>query len=143
MATVRRTIRRPRSAVFEALITPETYPHWLVGAKEIRAVDDGWPAPGTKFHHKVGIVGPLTIADNTKVLEIDEPRRLVLEVRARPLGRGKSTFTLTETAAGESTDVELDEVPIGLMAPTEPVAAPLLVHRNTVSLRNLARYLGG
>jgi len=143
MATVRRTISRPRAAVFEALITPETYPHWLVGAKEIRSVDDGWPAPGSKFHHRVGLGGPLTVADNTKVLEIDEPSRLVLEVRARPLGRGKSTFVLTEKDDGGSTEVELDEVPIGLMAPTEPVAAPLIIHRNTVSLRKLAQYLGG
>ena len=53
MTEVRRTIPHPRHRVFATLVTPETYPMWLVGAKHIRAVDDGWPAVGTKFHHRV------------------------------------------------------------------------------------------
>ena len=143
MATVSRTIKVPLSDVFDALRTPETYPHWLVGCRAIRDVDDDWPAVGSAFHHRVGLVGPLTIADLSKVLEIDEPRRLSLEVRTRPLGRARARFTLTEEQSGASpaTRVELDEVPIGLIAPTRPLVDPLIAKRNRASLANLAAYL--
>ena len=142
MAIVRRTIPCPIDDVFAALIDPETYPHWLVGARDIRAVDDSWPAAGAAFHHRVGLVGPLTLADLTKVLEIEEPRRLSLEVRARPLGRGRATFTLDATEAdGTGTVVELDEVPIGLLAPTRPLVDPLTTVRNRKSLAHLADFL--
>ncbi len=36
MATVHRTIARPVDAVFTALTAPETYPHWMVGCRDIR-----------------------------------------------------------------------------------------------------------
>jgi uncharacterized protein YndB with AHSA1/START domain len=142
MAIVLHTIPCPIDDVFAALADPETYPHWLVGARDIRSVDDDWPAPGTAFHHRVGLVGPLTVADLTKVIDIDEPHRLSLEVRARPLGRGRATFTLETTGAdGAATDVELDEVPIGRLAPTRPLVDPLTVLRNRKSLTQLADYL--
>jgi uncharacterized protein YndB with AHSA1/START domain len=143
MATVRHTIPLPIDQVFAALVDPETYPHWLVGARDIRAVDDGWPAPGTAFHHRVGLVGPLTVADLTKVIDIDEPRRLGLEVRARPFGRGRATFTLhDERATGvTATVVEIDEAPIGLLAATTPLVDPLTALRNRRSLRQLADFL--
>src|SRR4051794_13070362 len=113
MTTVRRTMPFARDEVFRALVTPETYPHWLVGAQAIRSVDDGWPAVGTAFHHRVGLAGPVTIADLSRVLAIEEPSLLALEVRARPFGRGRATFRLEErpTAGRPSTQVELDEVP--------------------------------
>ena len=46
MATVERTMGIDRTTVWEALLEPETYPHWLVGAQDIRAVDAAWPARG-------------------------------------------------------------------------------------------------
>jgi uncharacterized protein YndB with AHSA1/START domain len=143
MAIVRRTLPCPIDEVFAALIDPETYPHWLVGARDIRAVDDDWPAPGTAFHHRVGLAGPLTVADLTKVIDIEKPHRLSLEVRARPLGRGRATFTLHATtgANGTETVVELNEVPIGRLAPTRPLVDPLTVMRNRKSLAQLADYL--
>jgi uncharacterized protein YndB with AHSA1/START domain len=142
MATVRRIIPCPIDEVFAALIDPETYPHWLVGARDIRAVDDGWPAPGTAFHHRVGLVGPLKVADLTKVIDIEAPSRLSLEVRARPLGRGRATFTLDAAGAdGTGTVVELDEVPIGLLGPTRPLVDPLTAIRNRKSLAQLADLL--
>lgn len=127
--------------MFVALTTPETYPSWLIGCKDIRAVDDGWPAVGTRFHHRVGVIGPLTVADSTKVLDIDEGRRLVLEVRARPLGRGMVTFTLRPD--GDGTELELDERPLGLLQPLAPALAPLTVARNKRSLDNLGKVVEG
>lgn len=143
MAVVRHSIARPIDVVYEALTTPSTYPHWLVGCVEIRSVDDGWPAVGTAFHHRVGLAGPITVADLSKVLDVDEGRLLSLEVRARPFGRARATFTLTEQvgADGPATEVKLDEVPIGLLAPTRPLADPIITHRNERSLANLADYL--
>jgi uncharacterized protein YndB with AHSA1/START domain len=142
MAIVRQTIHRPIDEVFAALVDPETYPHWLVGARDIRDVDDDWPAPGTVFHHRVGLVGPLKVADLTKVIDIEDRRRLSLEVRARPLGRGQATFTLDTTGAnGSETVVELDEIPIGLLAPTRPLLDPLTTARNRRSLTQLDDYL--
>jgi uncharacterized protein YndB with AHSA1/START domain len=136
MAVVHQHVSAPPARVFDALCDPRTYPEWLVGAKEIRGIDAGWPAPGSRFHHRVGLFGPLTVADTTKVLEIDEPRLLVLEVRARPLGRGSVRFELHET--GEGTDLELDEQPIGALARLRALLDPMLVGRNTTSLHKLA-----
>jgi uncharacterized protein YndB with AHSA1/START domain len=126
--------------VFAALVEPRTYPRWLVGCKEIREVDDGWPRPGTRFHHRVGLIGPLTVDDSTKLLEIEE-RQLVMEVRARPLGRGQVTFTLR--ADGTGTELTLEEHPIGLLAPLRPLLDPPTAARNTSSLDNLAALVEG
>lgn len=140
MARSVREIPAPVGVVFDVLLDPETYPDWLVGAQEIRAVDDNWPEVGSRFHHKVGLGGPVTVSDSTKVLEIDVPERLVLEVRARPLGRGKATFTLSpngpEPAPG--CRIQIDEEPIGTLAPLHPALAPFIRARNDRSLEQLA-----
>jgi uncharacterized protein YndB with AHSA1/START domain len=140
MAVVRKQIDRPRDLVFTALLTPETFPLWLLGCRAIRRVDDGWPEPGTAFHHRVGLIGPLTVEDNTKVLDVRPPERLVLEVRARPFGRGRVSFVLSALAP-EVTLVEMDEVPIGGVGVLRPVLDPLVTHRNRRSLDDLAVYL--
>ncbi len=141
MAVVTHPIALPVHAVYAALTTPQTYPHWLVGCRDIRSVDPEWPVPGSKFHHRVGLVGPVTVADSTEVLERADDTVLSLEVRARPFGRGRATFTLTAGVDADTTVVELDEVPIGLLAPTKPLADPLISRRNERSLANLAAYL--
>lgn len=144
MVSVHRTIPKPIGSVFEVLADPRTYPHWLIGARDIRSVETNWPEPGSRFHHRVGLIGPLKVADSTKVLDIDEPRMLSLEVRARPVGRGRATFNLRETTAdgGEpATDLEIDEVPLGKLAPLSPVLAPVTAARNRRSLDLLADYL--
>jgi uncharacterized protein YndB with AHSA1/START domain len=125
--------------VFDVLVDPRTYPDWLVGAKDIRAVDDGWPDVGSRFHHRVGLGGPVTVADSTKVLAISRPERLELEVRARPLGRGRARFTLQPHALhGRSgCRVQLDEEPLGPLGPLRPLMAPFIKARNDKSLAQL------
>lgn len=140
MAVTQKSMPHPREVVFAALTTPETYPQWLLGCQDIRAVDEGWPAPDTRFHHRVGLIGPLTVADSTKVMEVDDPGLLVLEVRARPLGRGLVTFTLRATSDG-GTLVTIDEVPLGLLAPLRPLMDPVTARRNETSLADLADFL--
>lgn len=117
------------------LADPETYPDWLVGAHEIRSVDDDFPAPGSDFHHEVGAGGPVTVPDRTTSLEAEPARSLVLLVRARPLFEGVVRFELRPAADG--TTVRMDETPLGVLRWLSPVLAPLLRARNARSLDRL------
>ncbi len=144
MVSVSRTIPKTRDVVFAVLTDPETYPHWLIGARDIRSVDDRWPEVGSRFHHRVGLVGPLKVADTSEVLDIEPGRRLSLEVRARPFGRGRATFELADDvdeSGSTATKLELDEVPLGMLTALTPVLAPLTAARNKRSLDLLADYL--
>lgn len=79
--------------VFEVLLDPYSYPRWVVGAQRIRSVDPEWPAPGSKFHHSVG-VGPARLSDSSKLVDLDPPHRLRLEVRFRPIGVADVVFAV-------------------------------------------------
>lgn len=125
--------------VFAVLTDADDYPRWVVGASDIRDVDTGWPAAGTAFHHRVG-VGPFTLADETTVVEIQRPRRLVLQAKARPAGTARITLEL-EPVGSSGTMVTLLEDPGDLL--TRLVFTPL-THlavrlRNAESLRRLKR----
>jgi uncharacterized protein YndB with AHSA1/START domain len=139
MATVAHHLSASPADVYAALIDPRTYPEWLVGAKEIRAVDESWPEIGSRFYHRVGLFGPLTIADSTESLGTEPERRLSLEARARPAGRARVDFDLAESGAG--TVVTMHEHPLGLLAPAGPLLDPVTALRNQKSLRQLERYL--
>lgn len=120
---VTRWALRTIEQVYDALSDPETYPTWLVGCREIRSVDDDWPAEGAHFHHRVGLVGPLTVNDSTKALIAARPSHLALEVRFRPIGRGRVDFWLTDDPDPQGlvrTRIDMDEVPIGLLSAAAP-----------------------
>jgi uncharacterized protein YndB with AHSA1/START domain len=85
--------------VFDLLADGHSYAEWVVGAKEIRAADPGFPEPGTRFHHSIG-VGPLTIKDSTRVVELERPSRLVLEAHLGLLGGMLITLDLRERGGG-------------------------------------------
>jgi uncharacterized protein YndB with AHSA1/START domain len=140
MATIDRLIDAPADEVWRALTTPETYPFWLVGCQAIRDVDEHWPQPGSAFHHRVGLAGPLTIADRTAVVEVLPGERLVLDARARPAGRARVTFTL-DGQDGDRTRLVFDEVPVGPLALAGPLLDPLTVQRNRRSLDQLDAFL--
>jgi uncharacterized protein YndB with AHSA1/START domain len=136
--TNRRLIPVPHQVVWDVLADPFAYAGWVVGSKAIRDADDGFPAPGTKFHHSVG-VGPLTVCDHTEVEAADPPRYLRLRAKARPIGT--ATVELELTPADGGTVVRMSERPDGLYA---PLALNPLVHvatklRNAESLRRLER----
>ena len=143
MTEVSRHALVPIGDVFAALTDPYTYPQWLVGCRKIRGVDDGWPEAGTSFHHRVGLVGPLTLADRTKVIEVEPCRHLALEVMARPFIRARVDFVLSagRTASGVGTRISLSEVPIGIYAPLRGVLAAPTAARNRVSLNALVAFL--
>ena len=94
--------------VFAVLADGHRYADWVVGAKRVRAVDDTWPEPGSRFHHEVG-VGPLTLKDSSELLSMDPPRQVVLEVRAWPAGKARVTITVSPGQGGGS-EVLMEEV---------------------------------
>jgi len=108
MATVARTVDASPEKVFEVLSDGWLYGLWVVGASQIRDVDAAWPAVGSCIHHSIG-VWPLVLSDETEVVEIDQPRRLVLSTKARPLGVAKVTIDVQ--LAGDRTAITMDEVP--------------------------------
>ncbi len=140
MATVETPIDRPADEVMDVLLDPTTYPSWLVGCQGIRGIDPEWPAPGARFHHRFGIVGPLTVDDYSRVLAVQPRRCLRLEVRARPAGRGEATFTV-EPVSPSSCRVELHEVPIGVLTPARPLLDPPTILRNRKSLARLRAFV--
>lgn len=123
--------------VYAVLSTARFYPEWVVGAKDFRGADAAFPAPGTKFHHSVG-VGPLTLKDNTEVLELEPRRRIVLQARTRPLGTARVEITLHP--AGGGTRIVLAEGPGDAFSRLvfNPVADLLLKGRNVEALRRLS-----
>src|ERR671933_2013316 len=89
----------PPEVVWGLLAEPPSYEEWVVGNKEIRRHDPRWPAPGTEFHHTVGL-GPLAVKDKTVALAADTGRRLVMNVRVLPVGHGVVTFEVEPDGAG-------------------------------------------
>lgn len=137
MSFTAREIDAPPSDVFAVLADPETYPEWLIGASEIRDVDNNWPSPGSKFHHMVG-VKPFVIPDSTEVIDVEPDRRLKLRVRSRPLLVAEATFELV--GDDERCVVTLTEEPAfrPLGDVIRPITDPLIHVRNHRSLRRLA-----
>ena len=123
--------------VFDVLLDGCAYADWVVGAKDIRDVDEGWPAPGTAFHHRVGI-GALSLKDRTEVERLEEPSLLVLRARALPAGIARVTMAVSPRPGGGST-VVMGEEAIGGPAAHIPrfLLDPLVWLRNTESLRRL------
>ena len=100
----------PPTAVWDALTDPRGYAYWVVGSKEVRDADAGFPAVGSRFHHTIG-VGPLTLRDHTEVIAAEPPRLLRLRAKGRPLGT--ATVILRMTPVDGGTDVEIVEHPDG------------------------------
>jgi uncharacterized protein YndB with AHSA1/START domain len=121
------------------LADPWRFADWVVGAECIRAVDQTWPAPGSRFHHRFGL-GPIAVDDSTVLEEIDPPHRLVLRARARPHGTGLVVLDLRATAGG-GTEITMEEEPISGLAHCfrNPLLGALVVARNRNSLLRLAR----
>ena len=113
MATNRRFMPVPPQAVWDALAEPSNFGYWVVGSREIRDAEPGFPAPGTKLHHTIGF-GPLTLQDHTEVLEAEAPKYLRLRAKGRPLGT--ATVVLRMTPVDGGTAVEIEEDPDGAYA---------------------------
>ncbi len=136
MARNERLIAASPERIFAVLSDPDAYGHWVVGSDIIRDADDGWPAVGTRFHHRVGF-GPLKVNDHTEVLAADPPRCLQLKAKARPLGTARVTLTLERRGAGTLvTMVEDAGDPLTRLV-FNPLTHLLVRGRNAESLRRL------
>jgi NAD(P)-dependent dehydrogenase (short-subunit alcohol dehydrogenase family)/uncharacterized protein YndB with AHSA1/START domain len=143
MARNRVHIHATPEEVFAVLSDPECYPKWVVGADKIRDYDDEFPAVGSRFHHKVG-PGPINIRDHSEVIEVEEPRRLVLKAKARPLGTATIKLDLEESEDG--TEVLMEEVPgdrLTSLFVGNPVGDTGLRLRNAEALTRLKRLVEG
>jgi uncharacterized protein YndB with AHSA1/START domain len=138
VATNRRHMGVPAARVWDVLADAGTYADWVVGANKVRGVEGEWPAVGARLHHRIG-VAPLYLRDNTEVVGSDPPRKLVLEARARPLGRAR--IELTVISDGEQCSVSMTEVPVSpwYVRVAAPLLEPLIAVRNAESLRRLER----
>jgi uncharacterized protein YndB with AHSA1/START domain len=132
-----RTVEAPPQAVWDVLSDGWLYPLWVVGATRMRAVEESWPAVGSRIHHSAG-VWPLIVNDNTEVVASEPPRRLQLRAKGWPLGEADVTIELEAVGAGTRVRITEDaaEGP-GRMVPGF-VRAPMLKWRNVETLRRLA-----
>ena len=130
----------PPSAVFAVLMDAYAYPEWVVGTKRVRGTDPNWPAVGARFHHAVGAPG-VELKDSSKLLEVEEDRKVLLEVRFRPAGVAIVRLELEPIAGGGRTHVTMSELPKSGPARkwwSKPLEL-LTAGRNEWSLRRLAR----
>lgn len=118
------------------------YPVWVVGASHMRAVDPGWPAPGTRLHHAVG-AWPFVVRDTTSVTLAEPNRRLQLLARGWPAGEALVDLQLTPDAAG--TTVTMDEIPASgpLRWVHNRLQDALIYRRNVESLGRLTALVEG
>ena len=137
MVVTRRRIQADPDTVFGVISDGWTFPSWVVGAVRMRAVEDAFPAPGSRLHHSVGI-WPLMIQDHTEVTRCEPGKRLVLLARAWPAGEAIVDIELEPDGDGTLVTMREDAVAgPGRLVP-KPVRAVGLVVRNEESLRRLA-----
>ena len=142
MAEVTMHAAVPPSRVWATLADGWLYSAWVVGTSKIRAVDHGFPAPGTKIYHAVGL-WPVLLEDETEVLESEPEQRLVLQARAWPVGEATVMLELVPTADG--TAIRMAETPTkGLAAKANnPVAEKVLERRIIECLKRLVPLVEG
>lgn len=104
-----RDVEASRRQVWDVLADGWTYSQWVVGNSRMRAVEPGWPAPGTTIHHSIG-VWPLVINDVTISQECIDERKLVLLAKLGPAGAARITLMLSDIPGG--CRVSMSEVPV-------------------------------
>jgi uncharacterized protein YndB with AHSA1/START domain len=131
-------IDAPPERVFAVLADWRSYGDWVVGSRFMRGADPGFPAAGTRFHHQVGW-GPLNLNDHTTVLEVDQPRRLVLKAKARPLGTAVVHMEMRPDGGGTHVTMREDPGDAATAFVFNPLTHLLVRGRNTESLQRLKR----
>jgi uncharacterized protein YndB with AHSA1/START domain len=123
-------------AVWDALADAGGYGYWVPGSRVIRDADGDWPAPGSKFHHTVG-VGPFEVSDHTEALEARPPELLRMRTKGRPLGTATVTLEMLRRDGG--TLVRISESPDGpaWLLNLNPLFWLLTKARNAESLMRL------
>lgn len=117
------------------------YALWVVGASYIRKVDPGWPKPGTKIHHAVG-VWPFLIKDVTEAKSHHPSGSLELVARGWPVGEAFIRIEVTSAVAG-SRIVLAERVISGPGRVIRPLERILVPARNRQSLSRLVALIEG
>lgn len=137
MSRTTRLMNCSPQAVFDVLTDGWTYATWVVGASRIRAVDDDFPAAGSKIHHSVG-VWPMLINDETTVERVDVPHEIQLRASAWPAG--EADVTIQAQPEGDKTLVTIYEQAVSGPAKIipRPVEDFMLNQRNVETLKRLS-----
>ncbi|GED08470.1 SRPBCC family protein [Cellulosimicrobium cellulans] len=137
MVTVTRAVGRPPDAVLGVLADGWSYSTWVVGTARVRAVDDAWPAPGSRILHSVGL-WPALLDDETVVRAWKPGRGIDLVARGWPAGEARVRIEVAPTADGCVVRIVEDaEKGPGTLVP-RPVRSALIGPRNVETLRRLA-----
>ncbi|WP_409141666.1 SRPBCC family protein [Cellulosimicrobium sp. RS] len=137
MVTVTRAVRCPSDAVLGVLADGWSYSTWVVGTARIRAVDDTWPAPGSRILHSVGL-WPALLDDETVVRAWDPDRGIDLQARGWPAGEARVRIEVRPTEQGCTVLITEDaEKGPGTLVP-RPVRSAVIGPRNVEALRRLA-----
>jgi uncharacterized protein YndB with AHSA1/START domain len=97
-------VAAPPDAVWAELSDGWCYAAWVVGTIKIRAVDEDWPAVGSKLHHAVG-AWPVELKDESQVTACEPGHRLVLAARGWPFGEASVDITVTAERNGSRLDI--------------------------------------
>lgn len=137
MAQVKKWVPAKPQDVWAILADPRGYAFWVVGSHDVPEADASWPAVGATFRHVQG-QGPVKLSDTTTVQAVDPLRRLVLEVRVRPVLTAIVELELRAERGG--TCIAIDERINGGALRVLPrfLTSPLLALRNADGLRRLA-----
>ncbi|MEU4688476.1 SRPBCC family protein [Actinoplanes sp. NPDC023714] len=134
-----RTVQAPPDRVFAVLADGWSYSDWVVGTVHIRDVDEAWPKPGSKLHHKAG-PWPLSLHDSSTVLSCTPGRELRLNAGLWPLGAAVVAIRLEPVSGGAATRVVIEEdFEAGPLLFIRNKLNDLILHRRNIeSLRRLA-----
>ncbi|WP_233265544.1 SRPBCC family protein [Leifsonia sp. AG29] len=132
---VRRMACTPEQ-LFAVLADPWVYPTWVVGASRLRAADSGYPNPGARLHHSIG-VWPLVLNDETRVELWEPPSRVILEAKTRPFGTER--VVIEAQRRGSGCIVRMEEEPAsGIVTRIPDAITDAILHvRNAETLRRL------
>lgn len=127
-------IDAPPERVFDVLADGGRYADWVVGARQIRAVEGRFPRRGARLHHTLG-VAPLVLRDETRVVRSDPPRLLELDAHAGPV-RATVRFLLHPDPTGTTVVME-EEGGDPKSRAVAGMARPLVAARNAETLWRL------
>lgn len=133
-----RSVAAPAEAVWAVIEDGWQYATWVVGASRVRAVDHGWPQPGTRLHHSFG-PWPAMISDSTVSEECEPPRHLVLTARGWPMGEARVEIEVVPDGP-ETCTVSIAEDASsgpGRLVPM-PLRQMMILPRNREALKRLA-----
>ncbi len=130
LAQVRRHVDAPAAAVWGVLADGWLYANWVVGASRVRTVDLTWPATDSTLKHSFGL-WPAVISDESRVLESDAGRRILIQAKGWPLGEARVQLTV-EPWDDDSCNVQMIEDAV-----TGPgTLVPRVIRQRAIVMRN-------